>query len=368
MLLNNPLVTINPESILIKRGDVNRDVYLILTGAVEIIRPLTGVHSMISSGGLIGDNSGVFQLPAKETYRAINFVRALQVPCSLYLEFIKNNGLHADLEHLRERRDFLQNTRLFGEGISYPIQNEIARAMRPQRFRANDLLPIEDYSGIGLIKQGRLQIFLNDDVFETLRVGDYFGISNVLFKVPAVFNLRAVKDTQVYNIDNPILSEIPIVHWKLFETYERRIRKILNPELVSIPIFQWRDEYNTHIKAMDEDHRSLFETANRLYEEIHSGRNRAVLEETLNFLIRYTEEHFGQEEKLMEDYDFPEYEVHIKHHVRLIQEVQELKSKYAAGEIRMDMSIVNFLKDWIINHILTEDRKYGPYLNDKGLT
>ena len=93
-----------------------------------------------------------------------------------------------------------------------------------------------------------------------------------------------------------------------------------------------------------------------------------MLEDTLNFLIRYTAEHFSEEEKLLEDYDFPDYAVHIKHHARLIREVQDLKGKYAAGEMRMDMSIINFLKDWIINHILTEDRKYGPFLNDKGIT
>ncbi len=368
MLINNPLVTVNPESILIKKGEINNNVYLILTGAVEIIRSEAGVHSMISAGGFVGDNIGVFELPAKETYRAINFVKALQVPCSLYLEFIKRNGLHADLEHLRERRDFLLNTWLFGEDISYPIQNKIARAMQPESYRADELLPIEAYSGIGLIKQGRLQIFLNEDVFETLNAGDFFGVSNVLFKMPAIFKVRTIKDTKVFNIKEQVLSDIPVVHWKLFETYERRIRKILNPELVSIPIFQWREEYNTNIKEMDEQHQELFQTANRLYEEIHSGRKQSVLEDTLNFLIRYTQEHFAQEEKFMEDYDFPEYEVHIKHHVRLIQEVQELKATFAAAEIQMDMSIVNFLKDWIINHILTEDRRYGPFLNDKGLT
>jgi len=367
MLMNNPLVTINPESILIKRGEINKDVYLILTGAVEIIRPEKGVHSMVSAGGLVGDNIGMFQIAAKEIYRTVNFVRALKIPCSLYLDFIRRNGLHADLEHLRERRDFLQNTWLFGENISYPIQHTIALAMNPESYRADDLLPIEAYSGIGLIKQGRLQIYLNDDVFETLNAGDFFGVSNVLFNIPAIFKVRAIKDTEVYNIQGEVLSDIPTVHWKLFETFERRIRKILNPELVSIPIFQWREEYNTNIKEMDDHHRELFQTANKLYEEIHSGRNQTVLEETLNFLIRYTKEHFTQEEKLMEDYDFPEYEAHIKYHLRLIQDVQELKSKYAAGEIRMDMSIVNFLKDWIINHILTEDRKYGPYLNQKGL-
>ena len=367
MLINNPLIIFNPESIVIKKGEINKDLYLILTGAVEVIRSESGIHSMISAGGFVGDNSGLFQKPAQATYRAVSFVRALQVPCSLYLEFIKRNGLHPDIEFLRERREFLQKTWLFGEDISYPIQNKIAQAMNLESYRADELLPIETYSGIGLIKQGRLQIFLADDVFETLNAGDFFGISNVLFGMPALFSVRAVKPTEVYNIKAPVVSDIPIVHWKLFETYERRIRMVMNPELVSISIFQWREAYNTNVKEMDKHHQELFRTANRLYEEIHSGRDKSVLEETLDFLIHYTEDHFSREEKMMEDYDFPEFESHKKQHERLIFEVQELKDKYSAGEIQMDMSIINFLKDWIINHILTEDRKYGPYLNDKGL-
>ena len=38
------------------------------------------------------------------------------------------------------------------------------------------------------------------------------------------------------------------------------------------------------------------------------------------------------------------------------------------GEIQMDISIVNLLEDWIINHKLAEDRQYGPYYNDKHLS
>ena len=72
--------------------------------------------------------------------------------------------------------------------------------MNPENYRADELLPIEDYSGIGIIKQGRLQIFLNDDVFETLNAGDFFGVSNVLFKTPAIFKVRAVKETEVYKV------------------------------------------------------------------------------------------------------------------------------------------------------------------------
>jgi len=209
------MVTFNPESIVIKKGEINKDIYLILTGAVEMIRSETGVHSMISAGGFVGDSTGLFQMPAQETYRAVSFVRALQVPCSLYLEFIKRNGLHPDIEFLRERRDFLQKTWLLGEDISYPIQNLIAQAMNLESYPADELLPIETYSGIGLIKQGRLQIFLADDVFETLNARDFFGVSNVLFGMPALFRVRALEQTEVYNIKASVLSDIPIVHWKL---------------------------------------------------------------------------------------------------------------------------------------------------------
>jgi hemerythrin len=32
-----------------------------------------------------------------------------------------------------------------------------------------------------------------------------------------------------------------------------------------------------------------------------------------------------------------------------------------------DINFIKFLKDWIVDHILTVDRKYGPFLNKKGV-
>jgi hemerythrin len=69
----------------------------------------------------------------------------------------------------------------------------------------------------------------------------------------------------------------------------------------------------------------------------------------------------------MEKYNFLEKEGHKEKHQRLIDEVLEIKRRYRDGEIEMDNEFVNFLKDWVINHILTEDRKCGLYLNNKGV-
>jgi len=33
----------------------------------------------------------------------------------------------------------------------------------------------------------------------------------------------------------------------------------------------------------------------------------------------------------------------------------------------MSVEVMEFLKDWLEKHILGTDRKYGPFLNDKGV-
>ncbi len=368
MLVNNPVVTFNPESILIRKEEICNNIYLILTGDVELIRSDLGIIRMLSSGAVIGEISGLEQYPSKKTYRAVNFVQALQLPCSLYLDFIKRNGLYDDIKLLQEKREFIQNTWLFGEEISYMMQNRLANAMTLHTYEADTVIPGGERPGIHVVQEGKFQLFLKDDVFETLHAGDFFGAGNVLFGTPDIFQVRALVHSRVYHIRRDALLEIPIVHWKLFEVYEKQMRKILNPDLISIPIIQWRDEYNINIQDMDSDHRSLFEITNTLYEAISAGEGRAVLEDKVDLIISYTGRHFAKEEQLLKKYGYPELNTQRKQHERFRETVMEYKRKYASNEIDLDIDFINLLRDWIINHILTEDRKYGVYLNRQGIS
>jgi hemerythrin len=367
MVLNNPVVSFNPETILLKKEESIEDIYLILTGDVEMIRSDAGIHNVLSSGAFIGEICGLLGTKAKETYRASNFVKALQIPCRLYLEFVKRNGLYDEIVSLQEKQVFLQNTWLLGESISYPIQIELSKAIDPGRYKADEDISMESPNRISMVRQGRLEIYLNGDVVEILKMGDFFGEGGVLYGTTPPFKLRAKEPTEVYHIGGEYLLDIPIVYWKMFETYQKRMSKIMNPKLVSTPIFQWRMEYSTNVQEIDKDHEELFKNANRLYEAIRSGERRAFLGETLAFLIHYTQEHFRREERLMEEYDYPGKEKHMEKHRHLISEVIEMDRRYKAREIDMDNEFVNFLKDWVINHILTEDRKCGPFLNERGV-
>ncbi|QTA83982.1 Cyclic nucleotide-binding and metallo-beta-lactamase domains-containing protein [Desulfonema limicola] len=223
ILLNNDMVTFNPHSILIKNGIVTDEIYLLLTGNVERIQSELGIHSFLSAGALIGETSALDSVPCTGTYRAANFVRALRLPRILYFNFVKRNNLYTEIKKLQHKREFLQQTSLFGEVVSYPTQNDLAKAMQLCSYLAGQVLPETLSPDIFMVKCGKLEKFIGNSAVETLRPGFFFGEEIVLFNIKSTYQIRVIEDSDVYQIPGNMLLDIPVVRWKLFETYQKRL-------------------------------------------------------------------------------------------------------------------------------------------------
>jgi len=143
ILLNNPVETFNPESILIREGARHEEIYLILTGSVEWVAPDGTATGILSAGAFVGERSGLSGDGARMTYRALSFVTVLKLPASLYLEFVKENDLFDELSTLNDARNFLQETWLFGEAISQPVLHRVAKAMTTLRIRPGEEMTVE---------------------------------------------------------------------------------------------------------------------------------------------------------------------------------------------------------------------------------
>ena len=89
---------------------------------------------MISAGGLIGEYSGRQGTPSASLYRTVSYVRALKLTQDSYLGFIRQNGLEDEINRLLEYREALEQTWLFGETISPPVQNKIAKSMKMREY------------------------------------------------------------------------------------------------------------------------------------------------------------------------------------------------------------------------------------------
>jgi hemerythrin len=367
LLLSNPVITFNPESFLLKSGTLTSSIYLIVLGKAEMIDSRAGIYNTLSAGALVGEIPALTGTPATETYLAKSFVHALELPSSLYLYFVKKNGLYDEILSLQEKRRFLQKTWLFGEALSYLVENRLAHAMEPCTRPIGEAIGSNGPRELFVVKSGTVHLYVADVLLEILHSGDFWGEGKVLFNTPSLYLAKAGDEALVYTIPADALLDIPVVRWKLFETHTRRLEMMFNPALVAGRIFQWREEYRTQIRAMDEHHRELFRIANALDQAMVVGEERTVVQQTLDSLLQYASKHFVAEENLMREHGVPELDRHRKQHKKFMEDVLVMSSRARGGALA-GSGFVSFFKDWIINHILTEDRKYGPFLNERGIT
>jgi len=82
-------------------------------------------------------------------------------------------------------------------------------------------------------------------------------------------------------------------------------------------------------------------------------------------LAEYAVSHFNQEEAYMREVGYPGLAGHHAIHEDLKKKVGEAIEAFEKGEI-VPAAIMQFLSDWLINHIMKEDRKYGEHAKKSG--
>lgn len=132
-------------------------------------------------------------------------------------------------------------------------------------------------------------------------------------------------------------------------------------------LLQWGAKYSVNIAEIDQQHQKLFTLINTLYDAMASGHGKEVLGKVLAELAEYTVYHFATEERLFQKHGYPDSPAHKQEHEKLVKQVTELKTKFDAGKTQITLDVMNFLKDWLNNHIMVVDKKYTPFLNSKGV-
>lgn len=125
------------------------------------------------------------------------------------------------------------------------------------------------------------------------------------------------------------------------------------------------DSLVTGNEMIDTQHKELIERINKLLilcENEKPMKREAV--ETLDYLCDYTEFHFGQEEKLQEEIQYPGLAEHKKKHEELRQVVQDLKEmlEEQEGPTNEFVEKVNEnVTKWLYHHIKGFDRSVAEY-------
>lgn len=136
-----------------------------------------------------------------------------------------------------------------------------------------------------------------------------------------------------------------------------------------MPVAYWNPNWKVGFDKIDSQHQRLLELFNMLHEAKADELNsQQTVEKILTELIDYSVYHFSLEEYLFEKYKYPEAKFHINEHRFFSKKVEELTSDFSSGKAGVLDAAIDFLKDWLIDHIIREDKKYIPFLRQHGVT
>lgn len=128
---------------------------------------------------------------------------------------------------------------------------------------------------------------------------------------------------------------------------------------------EWGKQYEVGISKIDEQHEHLFDLVNMLYDSIVEGQEQNALGEVLNELISYTVYHFETEEKLFQEYEYPQVAEHKAEHDELTKQVLELREQFELKVVTITFEVMDFLSDWLKKHTTESDLKFADFLRAK---
>lgn len=117
-------------------------------------------------------------------------------------------------------------------------------------------------------------------------------------------------------------------------------------------------------EMIDAQHQELIDKINKLLDSCETGEGKVAAIKTLDFLADYTEFHFGEEEKLQAEIEYPGIEAHKEEHEKLRKVVKELyemleeeEGPSAAFVEQVNRNVI----EWLYRHIKGFDTSVAEY-------
>ena len=129
----------------------------------------------------------------------------------------------------------------------------------------------------------------------------------------------------------------------------------------------WTPNLSVGVDMIDNQHKELFQHADKLFEAGKNHQAKAYIGTLLDFLDDYTKKHFADEETYMLSIKYPGYQVQKQAHTAFIAQLSKLRSDYAAsgGDILVVINANQLVLKWLTEHISNLDKQIGEFVRKK---
>ena len=128
-------------------------------------------------------------------------------------------------------------------------------------------------------------------------------------------------------------------------------------------MYYFKDEYLTGVELVDEEHKELFRIIGQVHEIIADGFKTDENDEIIRLLEElriYTKSHFQDEEEYLRSIRYEGLEAQKAAHEILSAGLDEIDlNKIGVHQEKMVEELITFQAEWLADHILHMDKKFG---------
>ena len=244
------------------------------------------------------------------------------------------------------------------------IMGAIAASMTEQSARAAEVAQNIEQASMGIGE-------VNENVAQSSQVsaqiaGDISDVSDLALEMANRSHHMRESSESLSELAGQLRKMISVFKVSTSDAKRKEPKGIKEKKDVS-DLFVWNDRLVTGLTDIDEQHKKLVRLINTLHRAMKSRSGAEESGKILSELRDYTVYHFGFEEKLFDKYGYPGTGDHKVIHTKLVEKVTGFHRDFQKGKAGLSMELMDFLCDWLKDHILKTDMAYVPYLKEKGV-
>lgn len=143
------------------------------------------------------------------------------------------------------------------------------------------------------------------------------------------------------------------------------VAPLLYMKVFQLHYLKWEESYYVGVEEIDYDHKKLVGLINQVVSASDDPVRRKMVPKILDRFIDYTKYHLSQEEKLMEEYDYPNRAWHADQNVKFINKIDRFYSKSTKERNMKSEEVFEFLRGWLLMHIGYTDKDFGAFVTAK---
>jgi hemerythrin len=130
---------------------------------------------------------------------------------------------------------------------------------------------------------------------------------------------------------------------------------------------EWDDSFSVNNIEIDNQHKQWIAIYNKMYEGLIAADCNAYQDtaaEVLQAMLDYTRKHFLFEEEYMREIDYPDITKHYRIHKDFDSQIYSYSRDLREGKVVLNSQILKLIENWLLDHILIEDKKYAMHQNN----